>query len=208
MRLSFGQATQLKEECCVPPDKNVGLDRRFRPTFLDNPLRRFLFPPQKFLNRHLARGMVVADLGSGPGYLSLPAAEIVGEKGKVFSVDFDEKQIETLTRKSASRHLSSIEAHASSAANLDFILAASIDVVIAKGLLCCMTDHKGALREIHRIMKPDGAAYFSVTMLGRKSDKRMVHKDEWELILNEFRVESRGEGLTRRWAWVRGSAKS
>ncbi|MDV3293595.1 MAG: class I SAM-dependent methyltransferase, partial [Nitrososphaerales archaeon] len=87
-------------------------------------------------------------------------------------------------------------------ADIGYIPDAVTDVVLAKGLICCMLDHEGALREIRRILKPGGRVFFSVTKFGGKKDRRRVDKGEWESILSRFVVKSRGEGLTNRWAWA------
>lgn len=195
--------TLVNEDCCSLDGKRKVSDRRFRGIFLDNLLRRFLFPPKKFLEGHVLKGMIVADLGCGPGYLCLPTAAAVEGGSRVYAVDFDEKQIVAVRKKAARNGLSNIEAHSSSASTLGFIPTASIDLVIAKGLLCCMLDHEGALREIHRIIKPGGTVYISVARFTGRNDQRRVGKEEWERILAQFRVQERGDGLTSRWAWVR-----
>jgi ubiquinone/menaquinone biosynthesis C-methylase UbiE len=178
-------------------------DRRLRPFLLDNPLKRLLFPPKTILEGHVTKGMIVADLGCGPGYLTLPVAEIVGAEGRVYAVDFDEKSIVALTEKAKRKSLSSIiDARVSSAANLPFIPDGTIDLVFAKGLLCCMFDHDGALREIHRMLKSGGFAYLSVTKLVRKKDGRSVGTEEWGKILGGFEIQKNHEGITNRWAWV------
>lgn len=192
----------MRDECCSKTDRQDVVDRRFRPFLLNNPLRRFLFPPRKYLEGHVKRGMTVADLGCGPGYLTLPAAQAVGENGKVYAVDSDERHISVVRARAAGNGFSNVEAHQSSAADIGYIPDSATDLVLAKGLLCCMLDHEGALREIRRILKPGGTVFFSVTKFGGKKDRRRVGKGEWESILSRFAVKSRGEGLTDRWVWA------
>ena len=178
-------------------------DRRI-PLFLtDNFLRRLFFPPKKTLSKFISAGQVVADIGSGPGFFTIAMAEIVGKEGRVYAADFDRKSIEALTRK-AERHNYSdiIEARTTSAADLSFIPDASVDFAFSNGLLCCMLDHEGAVREVERILKPDGRAYISVTKRLRKKDPRTVGKDEWRSLLQRFNVVSQGEGFMARWAVV------
>jgi ubiquinone/menaquinone biosynthesis C-methylase UbiE len=152
--------------------------------------------------------MIVADLGCGPGYLTLPAADMVGPEGRIYAIDSDAKSIAALIEKANRKGLSStIDVHVSSAAQVPFIPNGTIDLVIAKGLICCMSDHEGALGEIRRILKPGGVAFLSVTKLGSKRDGRWVGRDEWRKILSEFDVQENGEGLTNRWAWVARTAR-
>jgi ubiquinone/menaquinone biosynthesis C-methylase UbiE len=147
--------------------------------------------------------MIMADLGCGPGYLTVPAAEMVGPGGRIYAVDSDEKSIVVLTEKAKKQGLSSIiDARVSSAAHVPFIPDGAIDLVIAKGLICCMFDHQGVLREIHRMLKSGGVAYLTVTKLLSKKDGRSVGGEEWRKILGEFDIKENGEGMTNRWAWV------
>ena len=97
-----------------------------------------------------------------------------------------------------------IEAHVSSAADLSFIPGGTVDFVFANGLICCMLDHAGVIRELKRVVKPAGVAYLSVSRMSRKSDPRRVGREEWSRLIEEFRVVNRGEGLTNRWAVVSG----
>jgi ubiquinone/menaquinone biosynthesis C-methylase UbiE len=95
-----------------------------------------------------------------------------------------------------------IKTQVSSAAKIDFIPDGSVDFVFAYGLLCCMADHRSALAQIKRILKPLGLAYFSVSKTLRKSDTLAVKPAEWEGILKEFKVIETGEGIFTRWAIV------
>ncbi len=170
---------------------------------LDNGIRRLLSPPAKLVKEFAKEGQVVADLGSGSGFYSIPLGKKVGSKGRVYAVDFDERAISRLKKKAAKANLGEvIAAHAGSAADLSFIPDASVDSVIANGLLCCMVDHAGALSEIKRILKPEGRVYLSVARIGRKKDPRYVGKAEWEEILSGFRVIWRRDGLATRRAKV------
>jgi len=104
------------------------------PAFLD-PLRRLLEPPQKLIKPYVKKGQVVADLGCGSGYYTLPLAELVGPEGKVYAVDLGKKSIRTLEKRVDKGGYGNIEPHASSASDLIFIEDRSVDFVFAIGLL-------------------------------------------------------------------------
>jgi SAM-dependent methyltransferase len=91
---------------------------------------------------------------------------------------------------------------------VDFIPDGSVDVLFGKGLLCCMADHAGVLREIKRLLRPDGLAYLSVRKGGSRTDPRRVGENEWDQILSNFFVDQRGDGWTNRWAWVRSNSET
>jgi len=177
---------------------------RHVPSFLtDNFLRRLVSPPKKRLSKFISAGVAVADVGCGPGHFTIPMAELVGPEGKVYAADSDPKSIQVLKAKLEGREMQHrIQAETTSAANLEFIPKASIDFVFANDVLCCMTDHAGAVKEIKRILKPHGLAYISVTKSFRKMDPRAVTKEEWKQILESFNVLENGEGFTNRWAIV------
>ena len=126
----------------------------------NNLVKRFLNRdrsiPQKHVEPYVKKGQVVADIGCGSGYYTLALAECVGPEGRVYAVDLNEKAIRNLEKKAEMFGYHNIEAHASSATDLNFINDRSIDFVLANGLLCVMAGNReSAVNEIKRIMKPD-----------------------------------------------------
>jgi SAM-dependent methyltransferase len=158
--------------------------------------------PQKHVEPYVKKGQIVADLGCNTGYYTLALAECVGPEGRVYAVDLNKKAIRTLEKKADKLGYHNIEAHASSATDLSFIIDRSIDFVLANGLLCVMpANRESAVNEIKRIMKPDGKAYLS---LGSPPPLGHVNRAEWEKILEGFRIERRG-GFFQKWALVSAS---
>ncbi len=168
---------------------------------LDNPIRRLFENPHMYSSR-VNPGQVVADLGCGPGYFTIPLAEKVGESGRVYAVDSDIKSIQVVERKAQKRKLGNIEAHHCSAAELSFIPDASVNFVVANGLLCSMAraGHAQTVSEIKRILKADGTVHF---VAGRGAVS-YVDDEEWESILAEFNVMDRNYPPYKGdyWAWV------
>jgi precorrin-6B methylase 2 len=110
-------------------------DRHFPAWFFDNIFRRIFSNPRTF-NARVEPHQVVVDLGSGPGFYTFPLADRVGSDGRVYAIDSDDKQIQAIGRKVKKRNIPNVEAHVSSAAQLDFIQTDSVDFVLANGLLC------------------------------------------------------------------------
>jgi ubiquinone/menaquinone biosynthesis C-methylase UbiE len=179
-------------------------DKHFPLFAHDNLIRRLFAPPARLVEPYVTNGQVVADLGCGPGYYTLALAELVGPEGRVYAVDSDEKAIRALEKKANKRGHHNIEAHASSASDLCFIKDASVDFVLANGLLCSMAPqhHESAVNEMRRILKPTGRAYVSAA----RGFYTYMGKEEWEKILEGFRVEQRGGdgflAISDRWALV------
>lgn len=178
-------------------------DRKIPALLLDNLLRRLFRRPDRFLAKHLSSGQIAADLGSSSGFFSLPMAKIVGASGRVHAVDFDPRAIARLKENAARHGLDSIiDSQTGSAAEIDFIEDGSVDFVLAEGLICCMKDHDGVVREIKRILKPAGRAHLGVIKFARAGDPRGVSKEEWARILGGFRLFESGENALTRWALV------
>jgi ubiquinone/menaquinone biosynthesis C-methylase UbiE len=107
------------------------------------------------------KGQIVLDFGCGSGTYTVPAARIVGERGKVYALDKDKETLDRLMKEAKSAGLKNIERIGTSG-ELEFGLAdKSIDMV----LLFDVFHHfyfpekkarKKLLKEIHRILKTDG----------------------------------------------------
>lgn len=65
----------------------------------DNPLRRIFHRPEEMFTPYLQEGMTAIDLGCGMGYFSIGMAKLVGETGKVISVDLQQKMLDTLKKR-------------------------------------------------------------------------------------------------------------
>lgn len=103
-------------------------------------------------------GQVVLDFGCGSGTYTVPAARIVGDKGKVYALDKDSKVLNELMQKAQSAGLNNVErmdAHG----KLEIGLAdGSVDVVLLFDVLHSYyfprpEDRRKLLDEVHRICK-------------------------------------------------------
>ena len=116
-----------------------------------NPRRRLEKVPLK-------EGMVVVDYGCGPGRYTLPLAELVGPKGKVFAVDVQPLAISTVRKKVVSEALTNVEAILVDSYNTG-IQGSSIDLVLLIDTFHMIKDRDALLQEIHRILKQDGLIF-------------------------------------------------
>jgi ubiquinone/menaquinone biosynthesis C-methylase UbiE len=75
-------------------------ERRFDPQHqhrLLNPERLAHWDPPRFLARFgLQPGQTVLDLGCGPGFWTLPLADLVGETGQVWAIDVSQELLDAL----------------------------------------------------------------------------------------------------------------
>ena len=126
-KLEDGHSQKTKQSHRHPP-WNISLS-------IIGPFRKLFEPPQRLIESYVKKGQVVADLGCGSGYYTLPLAECVGPEGKVYAVDLDKKCIRALEKKADKGGYLNIEAHASSASDVSFIKDSSVDFILANGLL-------------------------------------------------------------------------
>ena len=69
-----------------------------RVKFLMSNERKLQHNPENILNEAgVAKGMVIADLGSGPRFFTLPLARMTGDKGIVYAVDSSQTMLYGLT---------------------------------------------------------------------------------------------------------------
>lgn len=77
---------------------------------LDNPKRREMLPPEETLIRlGLHENDVMADIGCGIGYFTIPAAKIVGENGEVFAMDISPEMLGEVEIKVKDNNISNVK---------------------------------------------------------------------------------------------------
>jgi ubiquinone/menaquinone biosynthesis C-methylase UbiE len=138
-------------------------------------LRRLYQNPEKILNPYLKQGMKVLEVGPGMGFFSLPMARIVGESGRIFCIDLQEKMLQSLRRRTMKANLlGRIEMRLCSESSLRIDdLAGSMDFALAFAVVHEVSDQKLLLMEIFRSLKKDGLLLLS-------EPKGHVTKEEFE----------------------------
>ena len=126
--------------------------------FLVSPLRRFFQDAEKILAGHVREGMKVLEVGPGMGYFSLPLARLVGEKGRVHSVDMEERMLSRLRTRAARAGLDGrIDVRLCRDVSLGIEdLAGTIDFALAFAVVHEVPDQKVLFREISRALRPKG----------------------------------------------------
>jgi ubiquinone/menaquinone biosynthesis C-methylase UbiE len=127
--------------------------------FLDSSIRHCVQPPDKIIERSgIKPGMTVVDLSCGSGAFTTFVARVIGEQGKVYAVDIQpamQQQLECKLAKAENQGIKNIELRQASAYGLPFE-ENSIDLVYMITVLPEIPDRGRALREIKRVLKPDG----------------------------------------------------
>ncbi len=103
----------------------------------------------------VTKGMTIADLGSGPGFFTLPMAQMTGEKGIVYAVDSNRTMLSGLKGNIAK---SEVNPTIIKIVNRDVchtgIPEESVDIVVFANVLHEVEDKKAFFQEVRRISKP------------------------------------------------------
>ncbi len=123
---------------------------------LDNPDRLQWLPPDQVLAMLAVRaGEVVADVGAGTGYFTLPIARAVSPGGSVWAVDAQEGMLAILQRKLEETSVLNVSlVHAE--ADRTGLPASTIDLFLLANLWHEIEDHAAVLREVKRVVRPGG----------------------------------------------------
>jgi len=153
---------------------NAGGSHRVCPAeasgWLTTPLRKLFNNPQRILNGLVHRGDVAMDLGCGPGYFTLPLAEMVGETGTVIAVDVQQEMLDRLAARAEKAGLASrIQLRRSDPAGPSIFGPA--DFALAFWMLHEVPDPAAFLRAVYGSLKP-GATFLLVEPAGHVSKKR------------------------------------
>ena len=123
---------------------------------LDDPARRAWLPPAEVLvAMALHSGETIADVGAGTGYFSLPLAQAVGPKGRVYAVDAQKEMLSLLQQKLDEFTLSIVELVHAEADNTG-LPGSCCDLVFAANVWHEFDDHAAVLRESNRVLKSNG----------------------------------------------------
>lgn len=105
----------------------------------------------------ISEGQTVLDFGCGSGYYTIPAAKIVGGKGKVYALDKNREKLKEVTEMAASQSLSNIEIIKTSGEAKIPLKDVSIDIVLLYDVIHSYhfspPTRKELLREVYRVSK-------------------------------------------------------
>ena len=106
---------------------------------------------------------IVADLGCGPGFFTIPAAKIVGPRGRVHAADVQAEMLERVREAATANRLSNIETHLvreeprGEGWSYDFgVPAARCDLALVAFVLHEAEDPASFLRAAAALLKPSG----------------------------------------------------
>ena len=120
-------------------------------------MSKFINPAAVVAQAGPTNGQVVADLGCGSGFYVLPAAQLVGNGGKVYAVDVMEDKLAatvSIARQMGYRNVTEVRAVLTRP--LTEIPANSCDMVILGNILHQVPNQEAVIANAYRILKTGG----------------------------------------------------
>lgn len=125
---------------------------------LDSRFRRWVQNPHKILKPYVKEGMIVLDIGCGPGFFSLELARLVGESGRVIASDLQEGMLQKLRDKVKGTEFEKrITLHTSQKDRIG--LSDKVDFALAFYVVHETPDQKEFFNEIKSILKTNGKVF-------------------------------------------------
>jgi ubiquinone/menaquinone biosynthesis C-methylase UbiE len=153
---------------------------------LDNFLRRLVHKPEKILSPFIREGMVVLDMGCGPGYFTLEIAKLVGESGKVIAADLQPEMLEIMNRKIRKNGLDMrVEPHLCQSDSTN--IKKRVDFILTFWMVHEVPDQKKFFDELRSLLNPGG-------MILIAEPKFHVTKSSFSAMIS--RLESAGLRIT------------
>jgi len=123
--------------------------------FGEDIIRKWHHPKIDLESIGLRSGMIFMDIGCGDGFFTMPAAQLVGDKGKVYAVDIDASAIDRLRQKAAKKDLRNVTAKVGAAEETVFCDRCA-DIVFYSTVLHDFRDPAKVLLNAKRMIKPSG----------------------------------------------------
>lgn len=125
---------------------------------LDNRIRRWVQNPQKILRPYIEEGMIVLDIGCGPGFFSIDIAKMVGKSGRVIAADLQEGMLQKLRNKIQGTELEKrVTLHKCDENRIG--LSEQVDFILLFYMVHEVPNVEGLFSEIETILKPKGLVF-------------------------------------------------
>jgi len=127
---------------------------------LENPLARVTRSESILKQLGTVIGARIADIGCGPGRVTLPLAQAVGAEGEVLAVDVQNEMLQKVARKAGERGLSNIKLLLGDARRIE-LLERSLDAVLLVMALGEIPEHPKVFLSIYSALNENGRLLIS-----------------------------------------------
>ena len=134
--------------------------QKYPPILFDEARRREFVDPEALIDLiNLQAGAVVADLGAGAGFFTIPLGRVVGAKGKVYAVDINPNNLSIIRGKTAQEKLTKVvqllEGNVETGKGVT-IKDESLDAIILSSVLSQFANKEQVLDLAEQLLKPGG----------------------------------------------------
>ena len=130
-------------------------DARQRYRLLSEERQAALQPEILLRDLGLVEGMTLADIGSGPGFFTIPAARIVGENGSVFAADIEGEMLSTVRSRASEAGLTNV--HIVKTNEREIPIAPGVCDIVLLAYVIHEIEHRASfLHRASRLLKPGG----------------------------------------------------
>ncbi|HLJ46529.1 MAG TPA: class I SAM-dependent methyltransferase [Bryobacteraceae bacterium] len=138
----------------------------------------------------IQKGMVVADVGAGTGFISLKIAERVGPTGKVYANDIQPEMLDRLRQNAKRANVTNVETVLGSETDPK-LPAGKIDLIIMVDVYHEFARPQEMLDNMRAALKPDGRLVF---LEYKKEDPSIPIRPEHKMSTSEVKIEVEAEG--------------
>ncbi|MEI8270123.1 MAG: class I SAM-dependent methyltransferase [bacterium] len=146
----------------------------------------FSDPIKNLKQSGIRENMIIADLGAGTGFYSIPAGVLV-PNGKVYAIEIIKDYVATIKNKAKEAHLHNIECFWGNIEKIGGtkIKDGIVDIAIVSSILFQVEDKEKFILEIKRILKKEGKVLFidwsDSGVIGPRKDKLILKEKSLEL---------------------------
>jgi ubiquinone/menaquinone biosynthesis C-methylase UbiE len=160
--------------------------------WLDRPEREEEEQPDKALEAiSIRRGMIVADVGSGSGFMSFKMAKLVGPSGKVYANDIQPEMLEILKARARQNKITNVETVLGTDRDPK-LPAGTIDLILLVDVYHEFSHPQAMLDRMRESLKPGGRL---VLLEYRKEDPTVPIRPEHKMSVAEVKAELEPEGF-------------
>jgi ubiquinone/menaquinone biosynthesis C-methylase UbiE len=148
-------------------------------------------PDQALAALGIKRGMVVADVGAGSGFMSFKMAKLVGPSGKVYANDIQPEMLEILRTRARENKITNLETVLGTDRDPK-LPAGAIDLILLVDVYHEFSHPQAMLDRMREALKPSGRL---VLLEYRKEDPNVPIRPEHKMSVAEVKAELTPEGF-------------
>jgi ubiquinone/menaquinone biosynthesis C-methylase UbiE len=149
-------------------------------------LGRFIDPYRQPRAAGLKPGQKVLELGPGPGFFTVPAAEIVGNIGQLYSLDINPASVKRVKERVEAKGLTNVRVMLADASKTS-LPDSSFDVIFLFGVIHDFRDLDLVLKELCRVLKRGGI----LSVQSRWSENKLLASIQGSGLFRYVNKESR-----------------